>query len=42
VLEFALNDQFNALHKACKTLHEGKTWTDVEISVTADFTKECH
>lgn len=41
VLDFALNDHFNALHKACKGLHEGKTWTDVEISVTTDFAKEC-
>lgn len=41
VLDFALNDNFKALHKACKALHEGKTWTDVDISVSADFTKEC-
>jgi polyisoprenoid-binding protein YceI len=41
VLEFALNDNFTALHNACKKLHEGKTWTDVDLSVVADFTKEC-
>ena len=41
MMDFALNDQFNAIHKACKALHEGKTWTDVEIAVTADFSKSC-
>lgn len=41
VLDFKLNSNFNALHKACKALHEGKTWTDVNISIEASLKSQC-
>lgn len=41
VLEFKLNSQFNALHNACKALHEGKTWTDVNISIETALKSQC-
>ena len=31
--DFTAQDAFNALHEACNALHEGKTWSDVEIVV---------
>ncbi len=31
--DFAAKDAFSALHTACNALHEGKTWSDVEIAV---------
>lgn len=31
--DFTAQDAFNALHEACNALHEGKTWSDVEIAV---------
>lgn len=31
--DFAAKDAFTALHAACNALHEGKTWSDVEIAV---------
>lgn len=31
--DFTAKDAFNALHEACNALHEGKTWSDVEIAV---------
>lgn len=41
VLEFALNDNLNLLNNACKDLHEGKTWSDVEIRIEAQFDQKC-
>ncbi|MHC5353249.1 YceI family protein [Myroides sp. LJL115] len=37
ISDFAAQGAFNSLHEACKALHEGKTWSDVDISV--DITK---
>lgn len=37
VSDFAAQTAFDTLHEACKGLHEGKTWTDVNIVV--DITK---
>jgi hypothetical protein len=31
--DFTADKAFNSLHEACKALHEGKTWSDVEIAV---------
>ncbi len=33
VSDFAAQTAFSSLHEACKTLHEGKTWSDVDIVV---------
>lgn len=41
VLDFMLNDQLTALNTACSQLHQGKTWSDVEISLEASFKKVC-
>ncbi len=38
VFDFAMNDELSALNKACAALHEGKTWSDVAISIDATFT----
>lgn len=38
IFDFALNDAFASLNKQCRALHEGKTWTDVAIDVTAKVT----
>ena len=32
--DFSANKAFNAIHEACKILHEDKTWTDVELNLT--------
>lgn len=41
VLDFSLDPQLKAINEACKALHEGKTWSDVEIELDAKFTKTC-
>ncbi len=41
VLDFAMSSQLKALTKACFAKHEGKTWSDVEISLSANFTRSC-
>lgn len=38
ILDFALNDAFASISKQCRALHEGKTWSDVAIEVTAKTT----
>jgi hypothetical protein len=35
VFDFSLNDQLKKLNKACFALHEGKTWNDVNIEISA-------
>lgn len=42
VLDFKLNDSLSAIHNACKVLHEGKTWSDVELLLTAQFKDLCN
>lgn len=32
IADFTAQSAFDSLHEACKDLHEGKTWSDVEIS----------
>lgn len=41
VLDFKMDSNLHALNEACKVLHEGKTWSDVEISIQTDFEKDC-
>jgi hypothetical protein len=46
MMDFGLQAAFDSIHEACKILHTGadgvaKTWTDVELSVTAKLTKSC-
>lgn len=33
IADFNANAAFDSIHELCKDLHEGKTWTDVEIAV---------
>ncbi len=40
VLDFGMNRELAALNKACFALHEGKTWSDVNIEITANL-KNC-
>ncbi|MCB9061645.1 MAG: YceI family protein [Halobacteriovoraceae bacterium] len=37
VLNFAMDKELKALNQACFAKHEGKTWSDVNISFQADF-----
>lgn len=37
ILDFAANKQLSSINKACLALHEGKTWSDVNIELTAQF-----
>lgn len=39
IFDFALNDAFASLAKQCRALHEGKTWSDVGIEITAKVSK---
>lgn len=39
ILDFNGNKALAALHKACGALHEGKTWSDVEIGLEFTTTK---
>ena len=39
VLDFALSENLAALNKACYALHEGKTWSDVQIEIESKFSK---
>jgi hypothetical protein len=41
VLDFSLNENLSKLNEACKVLHEGKTWSDVEITIESEFDKNC-
>jgi len=46
MMDFGLQAAFDSIHEACKILHTGadgvaKTWTDIELSVTAKLTKSC-
>lgn len=39
VLDVALGKSLGAINKACKALHEGKTWSDVNLNFNVKFTK---
>lgn len=39
ILDFNASDSLSALNKACELLHEGKTWSDVEIGLEFTTTK---
>lgn len=41
VTEFAMKDNLAALTEACKALHEGVTWPNVDIELVANITKSC-
>ena len=41
VLDVGLQGSYDALHKACKALHEGKTWTDVNIAIESPVVSTC-
>ena len=42
VLDFAMSDELAAITKACEQKHEGKTWSDVNIKISAKFKKMCN
>lgn len=41
VLDFKLGASLASINKACLELHEGKTWNDVEVKLTAKYLKTC-
>lgn len=41
VMDFLMGENLAALTKACYDLHEGKTWSTVDLSLAAQFTKNC-
>ncbi len=38
VFDFQLHDSLKSLSRACKALHKGKTWSDVNLFLMANFT----
>ena len=41
VLDFSMSKELAALNEACKALHEGKTWADVDLKLDAKFDVSC-
>lgn len=41
VLDFSLEKSLAGINKACLELHEGKTWSDVSLQLSAKFKKTC-
>ncbi len=41
ITAFGMNSFLEAINKACYALHEGKTWSDVEIMLVSEFTSVC-
>ena len=41
VLDFSLSKSLKGINQACKELHQGKTWSDVEIILDAKYLKKC-
>ena len=41
VLDFSLAKSLAGINKACLELHQGKTWSDVELELKAKFLKSC-
>jgi len=41
VLDFNLSESLKGINEACKVLHEGKTWSDVNLQLTAEFSENC-
>lgn len=41
VLDFGLDSNLKAINKACEELHEGKTWSDVTITLSGKYLKSC-
>lgn len=41
VLDFAMSESLAKINKACFAKHEGKTWSDVKITLEAKFKKSC-
>jgi polyisoprenoid-binding protein YceI len=39
VLDASLSKSLAAINKACKALHQGKTWSDVALKLTVSFSK---
>lgn len=41
VLDFSMSENLAAITKACNALHMGKTWSDVDISLSARIHSDC-
>lgn len=41
VMNFAMEKNLAALTKACMEKHEGKTWSDVNVELSTEITKNC-
>lgn len=41
VMNFSMESNLAALTKACMEKHEGKTWSDVNIEISSEITKDC-
>jgi len=41
MLKWKLDDSYKAISEACKVLHSGKTWTDVNIKIDAKLDESC-
>ena len=38
ILDFGMSKQLSAINKACYALHEGKTWSDVSLTLETTLT----
>lgn len=41
ILDFMMTDALKGINEACKELHQGKTWSDVELNLSFKFQKSC-
>lgn len=41
LFDFALSEKLKEFTKACLAKHEGKTWSDVKVKLSVDFSKKC-
>ena len=37
ILDFMMSKHLSSINKACKALHEGKTWSDVKVTLKTSF-----
>ena len=41
ILDFAMGGNLAAINKACSELHEGKTWSDVTVTLRGNYLESC-
>lgn len=41
ILDFSMNQSLASINKACSELHQGKTWSDVDLNLSIKYSKTC-